>query len=387
MRLVLLFVFISASLQAQSFLVPYDHHLPDSRKIEIQVEFLNGFDEEKETVFLLEDAFDELFIQLNGLLVFSESSNFVLIKGRKNNEELRRGVMYSGVPNHQLAYTLYNQDQVARDIEVIRKKLLGDKQVILLGYSSSAMVLQHYLSLYSEQVSRMICLNPLVFDIQKNLSFPQFDLSFPAMKLSQEQIVDFNYYSNFDRENPDRKNLSRDNLLEFLTFQDILTGFSGKESIENDFALQVRLFEHSLALSGFQSSSQKPNPNFDLLKKLSWPIWNSYLNTNFPIFGTNYDRLLDFQGRMVLIGGAFDQLIYPKSYDILAEFYSKCTLLLLKDGHGLQKSIGYQGMTELLEAFITNDVSKKVAAYRALSDVNLIFEKYNEGDFKIPPPF
>lgn len=387
MRLALLFIIFISKLHAQQVLVPYDHHLPYSRKIEIQVEFLNEFDTDRETVFLLEDAFDELFIPFQQLLDFSESSNFVLIKGRKNNEELKRGVMHSGKPDYQLAYRLFNQDQVARDIEVIRKELLGDKQVILLGYSSAAMVLQHYLSLYPQRVSRMISVNPLVFDIQKNLGFPEFNLSFPTLKLSSAQLFDFSYYSNFNRQISSAKSASSSSLIGFLSYRDVLRGFSHKTDFETDFALQIRLFEHSISLSGFQNTSQKPNPNFDLMKKWSEPIWNTYLETNFPVFGTNYDDLLDFQGKVILISSAFDQLIYPKSYDILAEFYSNSTLLLLTDGHALQKTSGNQGLNELVEAFIANNFKQKIAAYKKLSGANLIFEKYNEGEFKIPPLF
>ncbi|MEB2775706.1 alpha/beta fold hydrolase [Algoriphagus sp. D3-2-R+10] len=387
MRLVLLFVFIRASLQAQTFLVPYDHHLPGSRKIEIQVELLNGFDEERETVFLLEDAFDELFVSINELLDFSESCNFVLIKGRKNNEELRRGVMYSGAPDYQLAYKLYNQDQVARDIEVIRKKLLGDKQVILLGYSSSAMVLQHYLSLFPQHVSRMISVNPLVFDIQKNLRFPSSGLSFSDMKLRDEQKVDFSYYANFDRENMGRKSLSIENLINFLTFQDVLTGLANVQDIQSNIPLMVRLFEHAIALSGLQDSVNKSNLSVEMMKKLSSPLWTAYQNSNFDFYGTNYDNLLEFDGKMILIGGAFDHLIYSKSYDVLAEYYANCTLLLLNDGHGLQQALKLTSFHELVNAFISNDTAGKIAAYKKLSEENFIFEKYYEGDFKVPPLF
>lgn len=387
MRLALIFVFFVSGLNAKPLLVPYDHHLPDSRKIEIQVEFLNEFDTERETVLLLADAFDELFLPFDELLDFSESSNFILIKGRKSNEELRRGVMHSGKPDYQLAYKLYNQDQVARDIEVVREELLGDGQVVLLGYSSAALVLQHYVSLYPQHVRRMISVNPLAFDVQKNLGFPEFGLSFPAMEFGLEQLVDFCYYSNFDREIPTRKSAANSSMLGFLTFRDILTGFSGKEKAGNDFALMVRLFEHSIALSGLQNENQKTNPIFTLMKELSLPIWEAYMKTDFPIFGTNYDELSNFVGKTILIGGAFDQLIYPKSYDILAELYSDPTLLLLRDGHALQKTAGDQGLNALIEAFITNDFDSKIAAYKKLADSNLIFEKYNDGDFKVPPLF
>ncbi|PZX60244.1 alpha/beta hydrolase family protein [Algoriphagus ratkowskyi] len=387
MRLALNFVFFIFKIHAGQFLVPYDHHLPDSRKIEIQVEFLNEFDAEKETVFFLEDAFDDIYLPFYELLDFSESSNFVLIKGRKDNEELKRGVMLSGSPDYQLAYKLYNQDQVARDIEVIRQELIGDEQVILLGYSSSAMVLQHYLSLYPNHVSRMISVNPLVFDIQKNLSFPSSGLSFSDLQLSGEQQVDFSYYANFDRENQSGNSLPKEHIIDFLTFQKVLTGLSTNQDIASNIPLMVRLFEHGIALSGFQDSEQKSNSSLEAMKKGSSPIWEAYHTSNFDFYGTNYDRLLEFEGKMTLIGAAFDQLIYPKSYDVLAEYYSNCTLLLLRDGHGLQQALGLPGFKELLNAFISNDTAGKISAYKIISDKNFIFEKYHEGAFKVPPLF
>lgn len=387
MRLALIFVFFISKLNAQSFQVPYDHQLPNSRKIEIHVEFLNQFDADRETVFLLEDAFDKLFMPFDELVDFSMSSNFVLIKGRKDNEQLNKRVMLTGSPDYQLAYTLYNQDQVARDIEVIRKELIGDEQVILLGYSSAAMVLQHYLSLFPQHVSRIISVNPLVFDIQKNLSFPSSALSFPDLKLSDEQMVDFSFYANFDRENLDRKSLSKENLMGFLTFQDLLTGVSTIQDSTSNIPLMVRLFEHAIALSGLQDSGQKINPGLEVMKKLSSPLWSSYQSSNFDFYGTNYDKLLEFEGKMVLIGGAFDHLIYSKSYDVLAEYYANCTLLLINDGHVLQQALKLTSFHELINAFITNDTSGKVAAYKKLSEEKFIFEKYYEGSFKVPPLF
>ncbi|RAI90011.1 alpha/beta fold hydrolase [Algoriphagus yeomjeoni] len=387
MRLVLFFVFVSASLQAQPFLVPYNHLLPDSRKIEIQVTFLNEFDSEKETVFLLEDAFDELYMPFDELLDFSEFSNFVLIKGRKNNEELKRGVMLTGSPDYELAYTLFNQDQVARDVEVIREELLGEEQVILFGYSSSAMVLQNYLSLFPQHVSRMISVNPLVFDVQKNMSFSSSGLTFQGLTLSDEQNFDFSYYANFYNVNLGRKAAAKYNLIEFMIFQDVLRGLAFNQDSATNIPLLVRAFEHAIAVSGMQDSSQKINPSLELLKELSNPLWNTYQNDNFDFYGTNYDRLLGFEGKMILIGGAFDHLIYSKSYDVLAEYYSDCTLILLNDGHGLQKVLKLTSFNELVNSFIGNDTPGKIAAYKKLSDENFIFEKYYEGAFKVPPLF
>ncbi|MBN7815060.1 alpha/beta fold hydrolase [Algoriphagus pacificus] len=372
------------------FLVPFDHHQKDSKKIEIQVEFLNCFDEEKETVFLLENSFDELFLTVNNNLYGLESMNLISIKGRRLNETLMSDIVFSGEPDFQLAYRVFNQDQVARDIEVIRKKLLGDKQVILFGYSSAATVFQYYLSLFPRHVKRAVFLNPLVFDIQKNLSFPKVDLLFPEIKLTQEQLFDFSYYANYQAINNSREDAimaSKINLSQFLTFQDLVKGLANSSSQDKNYPLMVKMFEHSLAMSGIQSDTLKVNPVFKLLKEKSKPIWEAYTKFDFEVYGTNYDKVFEFPGKLTLIGGVNDQMIYPKSYDALAEFYADCTLLLIKDGHAIQKIIQSQMLSSLLGAFLEDDVSKKIAAYKKLTQEDFLFLKYKEGIFKLPPPF
>lgn len=375
--------------QVQKVMVPYNHQLTNSRKIDIQVEFINGFEADRETVFLLEDAFDKLFMPFDQLLDFSESSNFVLIKGRKESEELKRGIMHNDKPDYSLAYRLFNQDQVARDIEIVRKTLIGNKKVILVGYSSSAMVFQHYLSLFPDKVSRMISVNPLVFDIQKNLSFPRNEPFLYNFNLQPKQIFDFNYYANYERYNlteSESKTLSFNSLIQVLRYRNLLSGFSNNDKIENDIPLLIRLFEHSFAYSGLQEESQN-DPNFLLLKALSSPIWDVYKEDDFPVYGTNYDQVLNFQGKLVLIAGAYDQLIFPKSYDALAELYRNSTLMLLRDGHALQKTAGRKMLIELVDSFIQDDFESKIKMYENLSESNLIFKKYDEGEFRVPPLF
>src|SRR5690606_18402336 len=193
--------------------------------------------------------------------------------------------------------------------------------------------------------------------------------------------------ANFDSENQNKKFSSKENLMGFLTFQDLLSGLAATQFIAGNLPLVVRLFEHGIALSGLQDSLQKPNPRLEVLKKWSGPLWGEYESSKFAFFGTNYDRLLEFEGKMILIGAAFDRMIYSKSYDVLAEYYSKCTLMLLKDGHGLQQALGFPAFNELVTAFITNDTAGKIAAYEKLYEGNFILEKYDEGAFKVPPLF
>lgn len=372
---------------SETILVPYDHHLPDSRQITVEIEFLNGFESNRETVFLLEDAFDRLFLPFVELQNFSGSVNFVLIKGRKDSPELKKGVLQSGVPDYQLAYRLYNQDQVARDVEVIRRKLLGDRQVVLLGFSSSSMVLKHYLSLFPQHVSRMVSVNPLIFDIQKNLSFRRYSLPISSFGLEPKEAFDFGYYANFQSLNDTKEKVERAsyaNLIQFLTFRNLLRGVATKEPAEQDFALLVRMFEHSVAMSGLGDKGAIDDPNLELLKDQAKELWKAYSESDFKFYGTNYDRLFGFPGKFVLIGGAFDQLVYPKSYDVLAEFFPDCTLLLVKDGHALQRLAGAGMLGPVLAAFLEDNTSEKVVWYRKLSAVDLLFRKYEEGQFAEP---
>lgn len=371
-------------------LVPFDHHLKDSKKIEISIEYLNGFDPKKETVFLLEDSFDKQFVQLYELLDFPTSLNFIWINGRQSNESIIKDIEFSGDPDYSLAYRILNQDQIARDIELVRKEILGDQKVILFGFSSAATVLQYYLSLFPEHVKRAVFINPLVFDVQKNLSFPKSSSRFLGDKLRADQLFDFNYYANFQSINNSRKEVqlaSTNNLIQFLTFQNLLDGVSRNSSHGKNYPLLVRIFEHSLAMSDLQNVDEQNDIYGDFLKRKSEVMWRVYSESNFKVFGTNYDKIREFSGKVILIGSVYDQLIYPKSYDALAEFFSDCTLLLLNDGHALQKIVSANMMTPLLTAFLEDDVAKKIEVYNNLSEGDHLFRNYKEGRFKIPPPF
>lgn len=71
--------------------VPQDHNLPESKTIRIAIEYLNDFDPGKETVLMIEDAFDQEFRGLNIENGLTATFNFVLIKGRKSSRTFRNG--------------------------------------------------------------------------------------------------------------------------------------------------------------------------------------------------------------------------------------------------------------------------------------------------------
>lgn len=388
-QIILIFAFTQFS-GSQKFEVPFDHHVSDSRKIEIEVEFLNIFDPRRETVFILEDAFDDLFEPLIELLHLSDSINFVTIKGRKSNGDLKKSVDGSGAPDYQLAYKLFNQDQVARDIEVIRNELVSDSQIVLLGFSSSAMILQHYVSLFPQKVNRVVFINPMLFDVQENLGFPKQGIICQENELSKDQMFNFSYYNNFPRLSNGEREQSKSaqkSLSRFLAFEDKILGLNEVLPTYKNYPLLVRMFEHSLAGSGLLNEKFNKESNIGILYEKSMQLWEVYSESNFTIFGTNYDNLKNFQGKLTLIGGAYDNLIYPKSYDALAEFYSNSTLLLVKDGHALRNVINDQILKSLVMAFLLDNTRGKLEIYKKMSTQDLIFKKYYEGVFSLFPPY
>ncbi len=158
--------------------VPLDHSDPNSRTISISYHLMNEFDPSKETLFTLRDRLDENVQRLDYIADFGKEVNWVNISGRYYSEDLQAFIESHAKGDWDKIYRWLNQNQVANDIELIRKKLLGDQKVMILGYSSSASLVLHYLSSHKENVSKLICINPLLFDIEENLSLWDFSSSF-----------------------------------------------------------------------------------------------------------------------------------------------------------------------------------------------------------------
>jgi hypothetical protein len=87
---------------------------------------------------------------------------------------------------------------------------------------------------------------------------------------------------------------------------------------------------------------------------------------------------------VVLIGGAFDLLLNPKTLDVLAEFYPNSTLIQLKDGHALRVFQPCVCYADFLEAFISNRQASKIKVYQKLKEADLLYLKsdYNSVQVK-----
>jgi pimeloyl-ACP methyl ester carboxylesterase len=374
--LALFFIPISETIQ-----VPLDHADPESRKITIRYHFENQFDIRKETIFTIEDPIDEVYQNFELSNSIKSEFNWVRISGRYFSEDLEKFITENSQGNWDKIYHWLNQNQVAKDIELIRNQILGDGKVMLIGYSSSSASFLQYLSIYPNNVNKLVCINPLLLDIQTNLSFWSLSESFKNQStlLSDAEFFDFAYQSSTDYFNiPESKrdSLISNSLKEFKEQKSDSILYS--DHFPMSFA--VRSFEHTL---GLEQKGNSFDPISNYFREKSEPIWANYSQQKFPLIGINYDVGLSFKGEVMIIGGAYNLLINPKVADVLAEFFPKSTMIMFRDGHSLQKIWEEKDFSNLLLAFLKNDFNMKVKAYQSLADLNLLFLKKNYNSIQV----
>lgn len=368
----------------QEIPVPLDHNLPESKTIRIEIEFLNDFDPEKGTVLMIEDAFDLEFRGLdikNGLF---NSFNFVLVKGRKASKDLLEWLERNGEIDYSEAYSLLNQDQVARDLDVIRKKLVLDQKVQILGYSASGLTMLRYSTLFPDRVKSLLVFSPLLFEVQSNLSFWTSINQIVQLKENYDStlIRDFAWYSSYDIESfpmQEKEELLGLALFDFFKNRGM---YPSPDLNRLSLAYQVRAFELSFGLKS--NLTNNTTPIIYSLEQESASIWKGYAENRFPVFGIKYDQGLNYKGKLTIIGSAFDLLVSQKSYDVLAEFYSNRTLILLNDAHSFSR-LESTGLTpDLLEAFLKDDFNEKVKVYSELENKNLIYRESDNRKYRVP---
>ena len=354
---------------AENILVPLDHSDPLSRKIMIEYHFENEFDPSKETVFTLDDPIDYAYQEFDLKEFVKAEFNWVRISGRYFSEDLQKFIQENADQDWEKIYRWLNQNQVSQDIEMIRRKILGEKKVVLIGYSSSAGIFLNYLSTYSQSVDKLICINPFVMDIQTNLSFWNFSNYFQnhSTVLPDPEFFEFAYTSSVDYFNSDPS--LRDSLID-SSMKEFKENHSNSFKIKFPNSFAVRAFEHTIELMS-NGNSDFPVANF--LKSKSEPLWSRYSQEKFTLIGTNYDVGLSFTGQVIIFGSVYDLLINPKVVDVLAEFFPRSTLVLFRDGYSLEKTRKAEEFSDLLLAFLKNDIQLKVKAYQSLTDLNLLF--------------
>lgn len=360
----------------ETLTVPLDHRDPRGKQITISYTLSQPYEEQKETILLLEDPLDNYFQQGMELRELANEFNLVQIKGRHQSKVLLNTLRATGKTDWSKAYQLLNVDQHARDLERVRKALPGDQPVHLVGFSGAAAYLHYYLSLYPEKVSSLISFNPLLFDLQKNLNFRD-----PARcPEAQANRYWFGYLwqAHAERLCPDTGDADDFPFYAFLQWGVLVPGLW--ENREEDVALKVRLFEHSYDLLANSPYEQPPSMLAAWMKQESQPIWKALEKAPFSVYGVDYDKGRQFEGKVLIVGAVHDRLLSRYCYDVLAEFYPHSSLMLLRDGHALGKLRATGLHRKLISSFINEDKQEKVGVYQALQEAGLLYDtrdRYN----------
>ncbi|HHF43212.1 MAG: hypothetical protein DRJ11_02445 [Candidatus Aminicenantes bacterium] len=136
--------------------VPLSYRRPAQGSFKLYYELCSDFDENKPTIL----------IPIDGQRTFSQvgwADKYKKMFGLEFNTVIYeyRGMYCSRIPeldsrniDWPRAYELLNSDNVVEDIERIRRDLLGDKKINILGGSGTAMIGLKYIARYPENVDR-----------------------------------------------------------------------------------------------------------------------------------------------------------------------------------------------------------------------------------------
>ncbi|WP_158855941.1 hypothetical protein [Lunatibacter salilacus] len=336
----------------------FDYNNPKKGKSDISVISLMQFDAEKETIVVVTDVFSDYAEKTSYFDSYSENFNFLIVKNRgahKSFEEKARGEAERDLCS---AYTLFSAFQYVNDIESIRKSLLNDKKVYLFAAGSAASLVHQYVTLFGDHVGKFVTLDPIIVDLNSAIgyykSFESFNELFkqlPQNNISYQstpsQISDHNdntFSNNYQNDVEDFDNLSLKIRFYELVFPYI-----------RDVGL-----DESVGKFAFDVST--------LITKVDCP--------HFTFSGTNYDKLLQYIGKGVIVSSIESATADHRVSQILAEYYQNCSLLLLNDVSTISLLKNSNDLANYLHAFFAGDIDAMVFLYDKLLEAKIIYTDY-----------
>ncbi|WP_297337224.1 hypothetical protein [Algoriphagus sp.] len=363
--------------QSQWIKVPLDHQNPESRKISIEYMLTRPFDPDKKTIITHDDPFDYYFGLGDLLHLPSEDFNVIRIHGRYFSSDLQDFFDENPAITLENNYRWLSRYQVIQDLEWIRKEILGENPAILLGFGSSAGLIHYYLHEYPSHVEKVVSLNPFLLDIPKNLRFWNLLGGFEELidNQSSELVLKFSTKSSepyFFLDKSIRDSLFLKKFNEFNQDQNL------NEPIFNSLGFTVRAFEHFIDMD-----KKNLGPLGEFLSQTSLELMEASSFEKSKIEGTNYDMGKMYSSKIIIIGGVYNLLLDPKSFDIIGEFYPNSNVFLLKDGFGFTETQGAGIWKELLITFCSENVQDQVQLYRRLQQLDLLFQEKNYNSIRV----
>ena len=97
---------------------------------------------------------------------------------------------------------------------------------------------------------------------------------------------------------------------------------------------------------------------------------------HFTFSGTNYDKLLQYTGKGVIISSIESSTADHRVSQILAEYYHQCSLLLLNDTSTISLLKNSNDLADYLHAFFAGDIDAMVGLYDKLLEAKIIYTDY-----------
>lgn len=356
--------------------VPLDHEDPYSKKIKIEYSIQQPFDPKKKTIITHADPFDE-YLGLGDLLDLELTEfNLIKIQGRYSSPYLNQFIQENTEIRSDKKYHWLSRDQIIKDIELVRKEILGDDSAILIGFGSGAGLIHYYLHEFPDRVEKVLSLNPLLLDIPKNLSFWDLLEGFDSKikEYSTDQIVRFSVQSSepyFFMDKPIRDSTIKVKIEDFIntTFLETQNAIS--------LGLEARAFEHYLDIGIYDLG-----PFGHFLGLLSLSLRSNTMSLEY-FNGTNYDRGKLFSSKIILVGGVYNLLLDPKSFDVIGEFYPNASVHYLRDGYDFSESRKRGIWEALISSLCSNDVSAKIELFKLLQEQELLFQEKNYNSIRV----
>ncbi|MFC3879182.1 alpha/beta fold hydrolase [Algoriphagus namhaensis] len=372
------FLFVTLFIQSSWIEVPLDHFDSNSRKISIEYVLNEPFDSHRKTILIHADPLDE-YLGVGDLTeVQIPGFNIIRIRGRYFSSDLTNFFDDNPTITWTDKYRWLSRNQVIEDIEWIRKDILGEQPSILLGFGSGAGLVHYYLHEYPNKVEKAVSLNPLLFDVPKNLSF--WDLLEGFNRLSEthstEEIVHFSVQSSdpyFFMDKPTRDSVVENRIGIYEE------AFRKKPKVKITPSLVVRSFEHYMDIGIYDLG-----PIGHFLRLLSKEIRDKSFGQTFENYtGTNYDLGKSYFSKMILIGGAYNLLLDPKSFDVIGEFYPNSNVFLLKDGFDFSMTRKAGIWSELLSVFCSGIIPDQIQMYSKLQGMDLLFQDRDYNSIRV----
>lgn len=148
--------------------VPLDYDHPSLGSAPLYFELGARFDPQKPVVLVIADG-QQYFIRRGGIVelqrsLFGDAFNVVGLVTRGSTPEFIQAALGGdGKIDWRKAWQIFNSEQWIRDIESVRKSLLGEHgKIMLYGRSGGAYLVHQYLAEYGEHALRAFTQSPVI---------------------------------------------------------------------------------------------------------------------------------------------------------------------------------------------------------------------------------